>query len=609
MTAYNKINGTYANEDRHLLHDILRDEWGFDGFVVSDWGGSNDHVLGVQNGSHLEMPSTGTVGQKEIIDAVQSGKLDEAILDERVDELLSVILELAKAEKKTIDKEKQHLLAQKAARDSIVLLKNEDRVLPLVSKTKIALIGEFALEPRYQGASSSLINPTQLDKTVDIIKDYNLDIVGIAKGYERTDKANQTLLTEAVEVAKKADVVLLYLGLDEISESEGLDRRHISLPNNQLTLLDELAKVTDKIVVVLSAGSVVELNWDTKVKGLVHGYLSGQAGARAMLDVLTGEYNPSGKLSETYPLAITDVPSSFDYPAEGDYSLYREGLFVGYRYFETAKAPVKYPYGFGLSYTDFAYSDLSIEENGIRFTLTNTGKIAGSEVAQLYVGTDASKLYRASKELKGFAKVFLEPGESKEIFIAFDDKTFRYYNTLTSSFEVEAGTYQIMVGKNVSDITLQGHIYREGTTDNLPELHLPSYKKAEVLTVSDDEFTRLLGREIPQENWQKGQELRLNDALSQMNYAKSGLTRLVARILRNLLKRAEKKGKPDLNLLFLYNLPFRALAKMTGGAIDMAMVKGILTIVNGHFFRGLHQILKASRQKRRTNKSLVAKKV
>ncbi|WP_162012257.1 glycoside hydrolase family 3 C-terminal domain-containing protein [Streptococcus sp. S784/96/1] len=609
MTAYNKINGTYANEDGHLLRDILREEWGFDGFVVSDWGGSNDHVLGVQNGSHLEMPSTGTVGQKEIINAVNFGQLDEVILDERVDELLTVVLELSKTSKKSVNTERQHQLSQKAARNSIVLLKNEDRILPLASKTKVALIGEFAFEPRYQGAGSSFINPTQLDKTVDVIKDYDLDVVGTAKGYERTDVDNQALLTEAIDVAKTADVVLLYLGLDEISESEGLDRRHISLPKNQLRLLDEISKVTNKVIAVLSAGSVIDLNWDDRVKGLVHGYLSGQAGARAMLDVLTGKYNPSGKLSETYPLAIIDVPSSADYPAEGDYSIYREGLYVGYRYFETAKSLVKYPYGFGLSYTDFSYNDLIVEENGVRFTLTNTGSVAGSEVAQLYVGIDTSKLYRASKELKGFAKVYLEPGESKEVFIAFDDKTFRYYNTLTSSFEVEAGTYRIMIGTNVSKITLQGQLYKEGTTANLPELDLPSYAEVDILTVSDAEFARLLGRPVPKENWQKGQELRLNDALSQMAYAKSWLARAVASILRMLLNRAEKKGKPDLNLLFLYNMPFRALAKMTGGTINMAMVEGILTIVNGHFFRGLGQTVKAFRQKRQTDKSLVAKKV
>lgn len=609
MTAYNKINGIYANEDRHLLRDILRDEWGFDGFVVSDWGGSNDHVLGVENGSHLEMPSTGTVGQRELIDAVASGRLNEAVLNERVDEFLDVILELAEADKVTVDMEAQHRLAQKAARESIVLLKNEDNILPLAPKTKVALVGEFASEPRYQGAGSSLINPSKLDKTIDIIKEYDLDVLGVAKGYERTDMANQVLVSEAVELSKKADVTLLYLGLDEISESEGLDRHHISLPTNQLTLLDELSKVTDKIVVVLSAGSVVDLNWDVKVKGLVHGYLSGQAGAGAMLDVLTGLYNPSGKLSETYPLAISDVPSSLDYPAQGDYSLYREGLYVGYRYFDTAQTPVKYPYGYGLSYTNFAYSDLVILENGVRFTLTNTGNCAGSEVAQLYIGAGASNLYRARKELKGFAKVHLEAGESQQVFIGFDDKTFRYYNTLTTRFEVEAGVYDIMLGSSVSDIRLTGQMAQEGTTENIPELDLPSYYAASVLNVPDEEFARLLGRSVPKENWTKGQKLRINDALSQMAFAKSGLARLVARILRRLLARAEKNGKPDLNLLFLYNMPFRALAKMTGGNIDMAMVEGILTIVNGHFWRGLSQTFKAFRQKRRADRALVAKKV
>lgn len=605
MTAYNKINGTYANEDHHLLRDILRDEWGFDGFVVSDWGGSNDHVLGVANGSHLEMPSTGTVGQKELIDAVQSGRLDEKVLDERVDEFLDVVLALSTAEKQTVDMEKQHQLAQKAARESVVLLKNEEHILPLSPKTRVALIGEFAIEPRYQGAGSSLINPSKLDKTAEVIQEYDLDIVGIAKGYERTDIANQSLIDEAVTLSKQSDVVLLYLGLDEISESEGLDRRHISLPKNQLQLLDAVAQVGTKIVVVLSAGSVVDLNWDSQVQGLIHGYLSGQAGARAVLDVLTGRHNPSGKLSETYPLAIEDVPSSVDYPAEGDYSLYKEGLYVGYRYFETAQMPVKYPYGYGLSYTDFHYSDIQLLDNGVQFTITNVGKYDGAEVVQLYVGHQDSQLYRAAKELKGFKKVFLKAGDSQVVTLPFDDKTFRYFNTLTKRFEVEAGSYRVMIGSSVDEIKLSCEIIQEGTTNQLPQLNSDAYQTAQVLRVSDDDFEKLLGRQVPKDSWHKGQELRINDALSQMAYAKSGLARLVARILRLMLARAEKKGKPDLNLLFLYNMPFRALAKMTGGAINMPMVEGILTIVNGHFFRGLGQTIKAFRQKRRIDKILV----
>ncbi|MBF0778294.1 glycoside hydrolase family 3 C-terminal domain-containing protein [Streptococcus cuniculi] len=605
MSAYNKINGIYANEDKRLLRDILRDEWGFIGFVVSDWGGSNDHVLGVENGSHLEMPGTTTVGQKELIDAVQSGCLSETVLDERVDELLQVVLDLAVQEKCSIDVNKQYQLARRAATESIVLLKNEDQVLPLQAEKTVAVIGEFAKNPRYQGAGSSLINTRQVDNTLEAMKDYPLTYVGYAQGYQRIDQPDEALVTEALALAQQADTVLYYMGLDEISESEGLDRTHLQLPKNQLHLLEKLAVIHEKIVVVLSAGSVVDMSWEKHVKAVVHGYLSGEAGARSMLDALTGLVNPSGKLSETYPITLADVPSSKEFPAEGDYALYREGLYVGYRYFDTTQTAVQYPFGYGLSYTTFAYGDLRIHETGLSMTVTNTGERAGAEVVQLYVGKEDTHVFRPSKELKGFAKVYLESGQSKEVNLSFDDKTFRYFNTATNAFEIEGGTYQLYLGTSVSDIRLVAEITQEATTEHLPELTgLDSYQAGQVLQVTDEEFARLLGRPIPVESWQVGQELRLNDPLSKMQYAKSGLARLVYKLLHHLLKKAEQKGKPDLNLLFLYNMPFRALAKMTGGMLDQQMVAAILVIVNGHFMKGVGQLWKAFRAKQGYQKQL-----
>ncbi|MCP1639476.1 beta-glucosidase [Streptococcus gallinaceus] len=605
MSAYNKINGIYANEDKRLLRDILRDEWGFTGFVVSDWGGSNDHVLGVQNGSHLEMPGTTTVGQKEIIDAVKNGQLSEAVLDERVDELLNVVLDLAAQEKRSADYDYQHAIARKAAADSIVLLKNQDHILPLSPEKSIAVIGEFAQNPRYQGAGSSLINAKKLENTVDCMKDYPLTLAGYAQGYQRVDKADANLADEAVSLAKKADTVLLYMGLDEISESEGLDRHHLSLPHNQLSLLEKLQAVNPNIVVVLSAGSVVDMAWTSGVKAVIHGYLSGQAGAPAMLDALTGKVNPSGKLSETYPIDLADLPSSREFPATGDYSLYREGFYVGYRYVDKVNAAVHYPFGYGLSYTDFAYSDLTVEENGLRLTVTNTGSVAGSEIVQLYIGKADSAFYRPAKELKGFTKIYLEAGKSQEIFIAFDEYSFRYFNVDTKQFEVEGGDYQIYVGASSADIRLTAQLKKEATTNQLPDQsHLPHYLSGQVTAVSDAEFAQLLGHPVPVESWEVGQELRLNDPLMKMQYAKSGLARLVYKILHRLLKKAEEKGTPNLNLLFLYNMPFRAIAKMTGDQIDQAMVAAILVMVNGHFFKGLGQLWKAFRAKNVYQKQL-----
>lgn len=605
MSAYNKINGVYANEDKRLLRDILRDEWGFTGFVVSDWGGSNDHVLGVENGSHLEMPGTKKVGQKEIIEAVQSGRLSEQVLNERVDELLDVVLELANAEKQAVDYSAQHELARQAAAESIVLLKNKDQILPLSSETKIALIGEFAQNPRYQGAGSSLINTRQLDKTVDCIADYPLNVIGYEQGYQRVDKEAAELVDKAVNLANQAELILYYMGLDEMSESEGLDRHHISLPKNQLSLLNALVETGKKIVVVLSAGSVVDMNWDVDVDAVLHGYLSGEAGARAMLDTLTGRVNPSGKLSETYPINLADVPSSDDYPAEGDFALYKEALYVGYHYFTSLDKTVKYPFGYGLSYTDFSYSQLDVTELGVTVTITNTGLVDGAEIVQLYVAKEDSQIYRPAKELKGFKKVYVKAGESKQIFIPFEDYTFRYFNKETGQFEVEAGNYLLYVGASSQDIRLVGEITREGTVDQFPASEqIPTYLTAQVQAVSSQDFEQLLGRPVPEETWKIGQELSLNDPVLKLQFAKSGLARGVHKLLAGLLKKAEQKGTPDLNLLFLYNMPFRAMAKMTGDMLDLPMVEGILTIVNGHFFKGLGQLWRAYQAKRKYQKQL-----
>lgn len=606
MTAYNQINGVYANEDKELLRDTLVDEWGFNGFVVSDWGGSNDHVLGVENGAHLEMPSTSLNGQKEIVDAVKSGRLAESVLDERVDEILSVTLDLVENKPGKFDYtiESQHALARRAAKESIVLLKNEGDILPLDKSKTVAVIGEFAATPRYQGAGSSVVNPTQLDTTLGLLESENINYLGYAQGYHRVNKPDQKLIDEAVSLARKVDIVLLYIGLDEISESEGLDRSTMDMPANQVALIEALGKVNSNIVAVMSAGSVVDMSWDKNVAAVVHGYLCGQAGAGAMLDVLQGNYNPSGKLSETYPLAYSDVPSAGNYPTKGRHALYKEGLFVGYRYFETANVPVKYCYGHGLSYTDFSYSDLEISETGVSFTLKNIGLTDGAEIVQLYIAKASENVYRAAKELKGFAKINLATGESQQVTIPFDDKTFRYYNAKTKKWEIEGGTYQIQVGASVQDIRLTGNLTQVGTTETYPQdlATLEKYAKANVKEITSEDFAKLLGHDVPSERFVKGQALGLNDPLLQMEYAKSGFARLVFKVLDSLIKRSERKGKPNLNLLFNYNMPFRAIAKMTNGLFDMAMVEGILTIVNGKFFGGIGQLLGANKQRRKLKK-------
>lgn len=610
MTSYNEINGVYANENKHLLQDILRKEWGFDGVVITDWGASNDHTAGVAAGSNLEMPAPGLDSARQLIHSVEEGTLSMEELDSCVDDLLDAVLTLtenSKGKKGSFDEKAHHELARRAAGESAVLLKNTEDILPLAPKTKVAIIGDFALTPRYQGAGSSMVNPTKLESIEKIVGDYDLQVVGIAKGYQRDGEDNPALKKEAMDLVAAADVVLYFFGLDELSESEGMDRNHMRIPQNQIDLLEALVQVNDKMVGVLSAGASIEMPWHYCCKAILHGYLSGQAGAGAILDILTGKVNPSGRLSETYPIRYEDTPAFRNFPSSERNAEYRESLYIGYRYYDTSKVRVQYPFGYGLSYTSFEYSNLEVNEKGASFTLTNTGKRDGAEVAQLYVGLPDGRVFRPEKELKGFKKVFLKAGESKTVQIPFDDKTFRYWNVKTDGWETEEGSYSIMIGASVADIKLEGALAVKGTTEAMPyeKEKMPSYYSGLVQQVEDKEFEQLLGHSIPYGKWSG--ELGPNDAICQMYYAKSGLARFLYNVLTNMKKKSEAKGEPDLNVLFIYNMPFRGIAKMTNGMVSMEMVDGMVTAVNGHLFKGLKKIIGGFFRNSKANKAYEAK--
>ncbi len=605
MSAYNEVNGTYANENEHLLKEILRDEWGFNGIVITDWGASNDHALGVKAGSNLEMPNPGLASARELIEAVKSGKISEEDVNERVDELMDAVITLyvkAQNRPESFDIDAHHEIAKRASAESTVLLKNEDKILPLKKGAKVAIIGDFAFDPRYQGAGSSLVKPTKLETVSEIVGNYDVQVVGMSRGYNRNGQEDAVMRKEALDLAAKADVVLYFFGLNEDSESEGMDRTHMRIPQNQITLLQELGGANPNLVGVISAGSAIEMPWHHYFKALLHCYLNGQAGAGAALDILTGKVNPSGKLNETIPRRLEDTSCFRYYPSQERNSEYRESIYVGYRYYEKANIPVLYPFGFGLSYTSFNYSDLKITEDGISVTVKNDGSYDGAEVVQMYVGLPNARVFRAKKELKGFKKVFLKAGESKTVEIPFDDKTFRYFNIDTNKWEVEEGDYEIKVGAGSADIRLTGICHREGTTDVYPysSKELPSYYSGNITNVSSQEYEELLGRVIPDGKWSG--KLTENDAFCQMYYAKSGLARLVFKKLAAMKKKAEDSGKPDLNTLFIYNMPFRAMAKMTAGVVDMEMVHGIVKIVNGHFFSGLSQVISGYFRNSRLNK-------
>ena len=592
MTSYNLVNGTYANENAHLLKEILRDDWGFAGAVVTDWGGSNDHALGVKNGSTLEMPAPGLDSVRELVRAVQDGKISEVDVNARLEELLTLVDSTTAAVEqapKTIDWDAHHALARKAAAESIVLLKNKGGLLPLDPAAKVAVIGDFADKPRYQGAGSSLVNAPRVDSFRQVFEASGLRCAGYAKGFDRNGRPDPALQAEAVSLAEQADVVLLFLGLDEVKETEGLDRSDMKLAPNQTDLLLAVHRANPRLAVVLSCGSAVETGWASHCQALVWAGLSGQAGAGAVLDVLTGKVNPAGRLAETWPLHCEDNPSHKNFGRDGRTVEYREGLYVGYRYYQTAGVPVAYPFGYGLSYTAFEYSGLHATPEGVTLTVKNTGSLPGDEVVQVYVSKPDAKIFRPMQELKGFARVHLEAGESRTVAIPLDDKAFRYWNDPAGRWAVEGGSYTVRVGASSEDIRLEGTVtvVPSGDADPYAGLALPHYQSGQAQDVPDAEFEVLLGHAVPHPRV----AIDRNMTLGEIGHGRSPLGWLVHVVHKHLLDKSLQSGTPDLNLLFNYNMPLRAIAKMTGGMVSMGMVDGLVMELKGFWIIGILRVL------------------
>lgn len=592
MTSYNLVNGTYANENPHLLKEILRDDWGFAGAVVTDWGGSNDHALGVKNGSTLEMPAPGLDSVRELVRAVQDGKISEVDVNARLEELLTLVESTTAAVEqapKTIDWDAHHALARKAAAESIVLLKNKGGLLPLDPAAKVAVIGDFADKPRYQGAGSSLVNAPRVDSFRQVFEASGLRNAGYAKGFDRNGRPDPALQAEAVSLAEQADVVLLFLGLDEVKETEGLDRSDMKLAQNQIDLLLAVHRANPRLAVVLSCGSAVETGWASHCQALVWAGLSGQAGAGAVLAVLTGKVNPAGRLAETWPLHCGDNPSCKNFGRDGRTVEYREGLYVGYRYYQTAGVPVAYPFGYGLSYTAFEYSGLHATPEGVTLTVKNTGSLPGDEVVQVYVSKPDAKIFRPMQELKGFARVRLEAGESRTVAIPLDDKAFRYWNDPAGRWAVEGGSYTVRVGASSEDIRLEGTVTvaPSGDADPYAGLALPHYQSGQAQDVPDAEFEVLLGHAVPHPKV----AIDRNMTLGEIGHGRSPLGWLVHVVHKHLLDKSLQSGTPDLNLLFNYNMPLRAIAKMTGGMVSMGMVDGLVMELKGFWIIGILRVL------------------
>jgi len=598
MSAYNKLNGAFANENEHLLVDILRKSWGFEGMVVTDWAGCNDRVEGLKCGNELEMPAC-RYGADDVFEAIESGTLDISLVDENLDRLIDWILRTDKAIKeapKTFDIEAHHALAQRCAEESIVLLKN-DGVLPLNAKEKFCVLGDFASEPRYQGAGSSVVNPTRLERFCDCLKEEGCSFT-YARAYKRYGKQSSGYIKEAVKAASGADKIIFFIGLDEITEAEGLDRQNIKLPQNQIDALTAIYALNKPVVVVLSCGSAVELDCVNNASAIVHGYLGGQAGARAMLNVLFGKVNPCGKLSESLIYSYDDCPSAPYFPGKERTVEYREGIFVGYRYYATAGVKVNFPFGFGLSYATFEYSDLKVSDTGASFKIKNTGKVGGAEIAQLYIGKVNSAIPRPVRELKGFTKVYLNAGEEKEVSIPFDDKTFRYFNVATGGWETEGGDYLVQIGASSENILLEEKLSRRGTTVTLPYAgyDIRDYLTCNVKNIPENEFERLLGREIPQANhlFYKKNRMKIDEncTVADLRYSRGWVGRLFSRAIRFVIwfdKRVGNRTGANTLIMGVLHQPVRGIAKF--GKMTRRRMEGLIAMFNGSFFKGLGKFL------------------
>ncbi|HQC54315.1 MAG TPA: glycoside hydrolase family 3 C-terminal domain-containing protein [Clostridia bacterium] len=609
MCAYNRVNGEYASQHKELLHDILKEEWGFKGIVISDWGAVDDRVKGIKAGLHLEMPSSNGIRDQWIVDAVKEGKLDESRLDEIVLELLEYIYKCDANVRKTkgtkANYEKNHILAKRASAEGSVLLKNEDGILPLKDLTSIAVIGELADKIRMQGTGSSKLQPKN---EVSFLK--ALDNNGIkykyARGYDAqtfTDKTSKKMLKQAVKVASESDTVILFIGLTEPFESEGFDRDKLDMPKAHYDLIDEIYKVNKNIIAVLVGGSSVVIHNLDKLKALLNVYLTGEAGGEATLDIISGKVNPSGKLAETFPASLDSILST-KYFAK-DIAEYRESIFVGYRYFDSAKKDVVFPFGYGLSYTEFEYSNMQVSADKItendtltvKYDVKNIGKVKGKEICQLYVKDKESTIYVADKELKGFEKVELEPGETKTVEHTLSRRSFAFYNVNNKDFEVESGEFDILVGSSSRDIKLQKTVFVEGSATNIPDYRENASSYYDMLNrdeVPQAEFEAVLGRAVPVHTKPQKGEFTFNTCVG--DFGATWFSRLMKRIAgqAHLFMLPKNSGDSEKQMVKKASstMPIRNFFAMANGVVSYETTEGFIEMLNGKFFKGLSKALK-----------------
>lgn len=605
MAAYNRFNGVYCCENTRLLTTILRTEWGFDGAVISDWNAVDDRVLALRAGMDLEMPSSQGVNAQRIRDDLQTGRLTEGMLNRSVREILKLVFASEENKKKdySYDVNEHHDLAKKIAVESTVLLKNKDNALPLNNQQKLAVLGVFADQPRYQGYGSSIISPTKLETVLEQLAQENIEYK-YARGYFLAkDEINYALIAEATRAAKEADAAVVFVGLTPEYESEGYDRTHLELPMAHNVLIEEVAKVNSKVIVVLSSGSPVLMPWLNQVQGVLHSYLGGQAGASAIVDLLYGKANPSGKLAETYPLSLEDYPITEAFANDPLTTQYRESIFVGYRYFDAAEKEVQFPFGYGLSYTEFEYTDFiqsaknmkDTEELTVGCTVKNTGSFAGYETVQLYLEKENSTLFRAVRELKGFQKIWLEPGEKRKVEFILNSRSFAYYNVEEEDWHVEEGSYVIKLGKSSRDLPLAGVVEIKSTR---PEVKVPNYRKTAPTyyslsklfnEFSEADFCALFGKDFP-EPVKHTELFHRNSTLEDLQTTKIGKT--IAKIAKKKLwELGDFNDENDPAWKMTWNaameMPLRAAVSASAGLIPDHFIRGLIAWANGKFVEAI----------------------
>ncbi len=631
MCSYNRINGVFSSDNKWLLTDVLREEWGFKGLVMTDWGAMNERVQAIKAGLDLQMPGPDSNNSKKIIKAIKRGELTEAELDKVVERLIDYALEGDKSRDADYkcDYDKSHQISKRIALDGAVLLKNDKSFLPLKKTDKVAVLGELARTPRYQGSGSSRINPyhmvSYLDKLESISAEYKF-----AAGYKITeDGVDSELLAEAVDIAKTQDKVIIFAGLTDNYETEGADRFMLDIPQGHIDLINAVSEVNPNIVVVLQLGAPITMPWLDKVTAVLNTYLTGDANGEVTYDLLYGDVNPSGKLAETFSNTIEDVLSTKYFRSGPKTVEHREGLYVGYRYFDKAKKDVLFPFGYGLSYTTFEYSDLKLSKKKLKasdklkvsFTITNTGKVEGAEVAQLYVADLESTTHRPIKELKGFDKVYLKAGEAKEVSIELDSRSFSYYDIELIDWFIEKGEFDILIGKSSQDIVLNDKVTLETSH---PE-HIPSddkgicpdyYSLDKLDSISDKSFEGILGHEIPTNALTRKGEYNRNSTLIDMENTWIGklFMKVGKKILASQIKDADYTTMLMYESIFTENT-LRSYSGFSKGIVGDGMVQAIVDFANGKFIKGslrfwgnipqvLITFIKVSRQAKKMRKSM-----